>query len=423
MAFKFIHTADIHLDSPLRGISGQDVSVTSRIRKATRVAFEKLVGLAISEQVDFVVIAGDLYDGKWKDYQTGQFFASQMGRLQENGICVYLLYGNHDAESQTTKSLNLGGNVYAFSSKQAETVKLDHLNVALHGQSFSTRDVSDNLAADYPEPISGMFNIAILHTALGGMGGHENYAPCSLDDLRNSGHDYWALGHVHGREILSETPVIVFPGNLQGRHIREQGEKGAYLVEVSDDHTVDMTFLECSDVVWDEIDIDVSGLPSLSGIVEAMSTEILDRSRDVKDNLLVCRIILKGQTEIHNQLLISNEEILAEARAVASGAGFEIICIEKVKIGTSPTASVEELKGRQDALGELLNVLSDAQKDPDFLAGLEKEFEVLLSKLPAEIRISTENEMINGAASKDYSNLIEGVTPFLSANIMTGGTD
>ena len=190
-SFRFIHTADIHLDSPLKGLAGQEGSAADRVRTATREAFESLVGLALQEEVAFVIIAGDLYDGDWRDYQTGLFFIGQMGRLAAAEVPVFLLYGNHDAESQITRRLALPENVKRFSAGKPETFELKNLGVALHGQSFRQRDIADNLVPAYPEPIAGVFNIGVLHTGLGGMGGHANYAPCTLDDLVNKGYDYW----------------------------------------------------------------------------------------------------------------------------------------------------------------------------------------------------------------------------------------
>jgi DNA repair protein SbcD/Mre11 len=191
-SFRFIHTGDIHLDSPLKGLAGQQGSAAERIRTATRTAFENLISLAIEDEVDFVIIAGDLYDGDWRDYQTGLFFVKQMGRLSQAKIPVFLLHGNHDAESQITRKLTLPTNVSVFSARKAETFRLEHLDVALHGQSFRQRDITDNLVPAYPPPVAGCFNIGVLHTGLGGMPGHANYAPCAIEDLTNKGYEYWA---------------------------------------------------------------------------------------------------------------------------------------------------------------------------------------------------------------------------------------
>ena len=171
-----------------------------------------LVDQAIEEEIDFLVIAGDLYDGTWRDYKTGLFFAERMGRLNHARIPVFLLHGNHDAQSQITRPLVLPDNVNVFGIRRAETFQIEELNVALHGQSFRQAVVTDNLVPGYPSPIDGAFNIGVLHTALGGMGEHANYAPCSLAELVAKGYDYWALGHVHQGQVLHKQPHVVFPG-------------------------------------------------------------------------------------------------------------------------------------------------------------------------------------------------------------------
>lgn len=282
-SFRFVHTADIHLDSPLLGLVGQEGTAAERIRNATREAFEGLVELAIEEQVSFLVIAGDLYDGNWRDYKTGLFFVAQMGRLREARIPVYLLHGNHDAESQITRRLPLPDNVHVFGARQPESFRIDDLDVVLHGQSYRQRDVSENLARSYPQPVDGTFNIGVLHTGLGGMGGHANYAPCSLDDLINKGYDYWALGHVHRAEVLHEQPYIVFPGNLQGRHVREDGAMGAYLVAV-ENHQVAKALTVHNDVVrWAVLPVSLDEASSIDHAFELMRSTIEDAVVSIAD--------------------------------------------------------------------------------------------------------------------------------------------
>ena len=200
---KFLHAADVHLDSPLRGLERYDEAPAAEIRGATRRAFENLVELAITEAVGFVLLAGDLYDADWKDYNTGLFFARQMARLQEAGIQVLVIAGNHDAASQITRALRPPPNVHLFSTRAPETVVLDRLGVAVHGQGFATRAVTDDLTRAYPPARSDLFNIGLLHTSLDGRPGHEPYAPCTLEGLRSRGYQYWALGHVHQQEVVS----------------------------------------------------------------------------------------------------------------------------------------------------------------------------------------------------------------------------
>ena len=191
--FAFLHAADLHLDSPLRGLD--PAAPAERIRGATRQALVNLVDFALERRVAFVLLAGDLYDGDWKDWHTGQFLVQHLSRLTRAGIEVVAISGNHDAEQVLTRKLPVPGMMRA---DQAHTVRLANAPVAVHGQGFATPAVTHNLAAAYPDPVDGHFNIGLLHTACGS-GEHENYAPCTVADLVQRGYDYWALGHVHTR--------------------------------------------------------------------------------------------------------------------------------------------------------------------------------------------------------------------------------
>ena len=250
---KFIHASDIHLDSPLRGLERYDGAPVEQIRQTTRMAMRNLVRAAIEEKVDFVMIAGDLYDGDWRDFNTGLFLLQQMSELRSADIRVFIVSGNHDAASQITRSLRMPKNVHLFPTDAPDTVILGELGVAIHGQGFAKEAVTANLAQGYPQAQAGLFNIGLLHTSVTGRDGHEPYAPCSLADLLAKGYDYWALGHVHTREVLHEhDPWIVFPGNIQGRHIRETGAKGCMVVTVEDGEVVEATHRNLDVLRWTE---------------------------------------------------------------------------------------------------------------------------------------------------------------------------
>ncbi len=422
MEFRFIHTADIHLDSPLRGLAGYQGGAAARIRMATRDAFETLVGLAIDEEVSFFIIAGDLYDGDWRDYQTGLFFVGQMGRLAKAGIPAFVLYGNHDADSQITRSLVLPGNVKAFSSRKPETFELKQLGVALHGQSFRQRDITDNLVPAYPGPVANAFNIGVLHTGLGGMGGHANYAPCTLDDLVHKGYDYWALGHVHAGGVLHERPHVVFPGNLQGRHIRETGPKGACLITVDDGAVIEVAPLHADAVRWALVPVTVDGCGRTADVVDRVRRAIEDAvSNEADGRLLACRIEIKGRTDIHGQLLASLEHLLAEARAAALGLGDEVAWIEQVVVATQSTLDPAALLAREDALGELQRMLGSASEDATLLDQLRANIGELAGKLPHEVRADTEDAVLKAAINNDYTGLIDAVSGYLMARITAEG--
>jgi DNA repair protein SbcD/Mre11 len=208
-AFTFIHAADLHLGSPFSGLAIKDEEVAQRFAGACRKAFAELITRAIDAAVGFVVIAGDVYDGEWKDNTIGLFFNREIARLHRAGIPLFLLKGNHDAESVVTKTIPLPKSVHQFSSTKAQSFRLDHLKVALHGRSFADRSASENYALGYPAPVQGWFNIGVLHTSCTGRPGHASYAPCTVSDLTSRGYDYWALGHVHEYEAVCRDPWVV----------------------------------------------------------------------------------------------------------------------------------------------------------------------------------------------------------------------
>jgi len=417
-SFRFLHAADIHLDSPLRGLTGHEGSAVARIRSATRDAFEQLVTFAIDENVAFLVIAGDLYDGDWRDYNTGLFFAGQMGRLNAEGIPVYLLHGNHDAASQITKRLELPSNVHVFGSAKPETFVMDKLDVALHGQSFRQRDVTDNLSLTYPVPVPGSFNIGVLHTALAGRAGHESYAPCSPDDLVNKGYDYWALGHVHQAEVVHERPYIAFPGNLQGRHRRETGAKGANLITVDDGQVTALAPIPFDVVRWSYVPVDMKDASSFGAAVDRIGFALEAAVANEADGrLLVCRIALEGQTDIHDQLIASADQLLVEARAIALGLGNEIAWVEKVVTSTTPHVDPQAQLAREDAIGELQRMLQSAHTDDELLTQLESDIGEMIRKLPHEIRDDIDDDLLKAALDGEYAQLMTDVMPFLTARL------
>lgn len=269
--FKFIHAADIHLDSPLHRLDIYEGAPVMEFRQATRRAFENLIQLAIAEKVAFVLIVGDLYDGDWKDYNTGLYLVGQMNRLKEAGILMFVVAGNHDAASRITKTLRFPDNVRVFASDSPERFLLEEPLVAVHGQSFATPVIKKDLSFDYPEPVSGYFNIGLLHTCATGREGHEPYAPCSPEALRNKGYDYWALGHVHQHEILAQDPPVVFAGNIQGRHIRETGAKGCVVVAVDEAGRTELSFTALDVVRWAAIEVNADGAHN--------GFDIIDRAR------------------------------------------------------------------------------------------------------------------------------------------------
>lgn len=383
---KFIHAADIHLDSPLSGLASYKDAPAERLRTATRDAFTNLVDEAIDEAVDFMVIAGDLYDGTWKDYNTGHFFCGQMGRLNAAGIPVFLLYGNHDAESEMTKKLVLPPNVHVFETRKPTTFRIDPLKVALHGRSFKDAATTENLAVGYPEPIDGWFNIGVLHTALEGNAAHALYAPCSLAELAARGYDYWALGHVHEHTILLEAPWVVYPGNLQGRHIRETGPRGAVLVTVDETGKLELERLLVDVLRWHLVEADASSADTLEAVARLVGQEfeVLVAKADERRALSV-RVRISGATTVHGELFGREAQMRAEVIAQAAAFGHERLWVEKIRIETRPADAPEVIHGRADGLADLQALLANASRDDALLKELRDELRQLVDKLPVEL--------------------------------------
>ena len=385
---KFIHTADIHLDSPLKGLEVHEDAPVKEIREATRREFDNLIDLAIEEEVDFILIAGDLYDGDWKDYNTGLFFSARMGRLFKAGIKVFIVSGNHDAASQLTKTMPLPENVTLFSPKVSQCVKLDDLGVIIHGQSYSYRAVTENLASQYPQFDSNYFNIGLLHTSLTGREGHEDYAPCTLDDLKSKGYDYWALGHVHKREIISEEPWIVFPGNIQGRNIKETGAKGASLVTVADGRIIKVEALELDVLRWAVCQVDLSECETSEKVYDVVRQAFEQELDRANGKPLAIRLILTGSCPVHGKLLDQATQWTEGFRSIA--VQFGDIWLEKVKFQTSRKVSLEAMFGEDTPISGLLKSIQQIELDGESIFGLVPELSALKNKLPAEIQTGDE---------------------------------
>lgn len=413
---KFIHAADIHLDSPLTGLSAYPDAPVEMLRTATRDAFTKLVSEAVEQQVDFMVIAGDLYDGTWKDHNTGIYFCKEMGRLKRAGIPVYLLFGNHDAESEMTKKLQLPDNVFTFDARKPTTFHLEELKVALHGRSFKDKETVENLASGYPAPVPGLFNIGVLHTALEGSSAHANYAPCSLDELHAKGYQYWALGHVHEHQIWQGAATVVFPGNLQGRHIRETGPRGAVLVTVEDAEIAGIARLFVDVLRWYSLDVDVAGCNALAEVVVAIGQALEAVLTDTPATIpAVIRVNVIGKTQAHGELFGLEGQLRAEVLALAAAIGAERIWIEKVKVNTAAVDDGAVLRARADALADLQDLFEAAETDPDFLKGLQEELLGLVNKAPLELQAAV--PYFKDIRSGALMGLVRDVRPGLVAHL------
>ena len=398
--FRFLHAADLHLDSPLRGLEADPSAPAELIRGATRRALGRLVDLAIDEKVDFLLIAGDIYDGDWPDFGTGLFFGAQMRRLDHAGIPVFAVRGNHDAANRMTRSLRMPANVTIFDHGKAHTIRLPGPGVAIHGQSFADPKEPNDLSRGYPPPDKGLFNIGLLHTSAEGYAEHARYAPCDLPRLKAHGYDYWALGHIHERQELSKDPWIVFPGNLQGRHIKESGPKGASLVTVIDHRIASVEHRVLDVLRWVHIeDVDLDGAADETEALNRIQSALEAALRDADKLPLAARITLNGTTAAHAALSGDGlrEKILNEAQSLP---GEHRLWLEAIKLRTRPP---RDSTPRSDNLTRLLAEVDTIAANPP--SGLLGDWPtVLLGKLREAL---PDDHPLHAAAAGTAADILE----------------
>jgi exonuclease SbcD len=355
---KFIHAADLHVDSPLRGLDSYDGAPVERLRGATRQSLIALVELAIEQRVALVILAGDIYDGNWADFRTGLFFRDQMLRLRRAGILVFIVKGNHDAESQITKQLPEVDGVHVFSSVKSETFDLEDLGVAVHGRSFPHRAVPEDLVPLYPPPVPGRFNIGVLHTSLTGREGHDPYAPTSVDVLMDKGYDYFALGHVHAREVVWESgPRIVFPGNLQGRHAKETGPKGCELVTIEGGIITAADFVPLDVVRWHFLRLDASGIASVGALARHFLVQAQELVADARDRLHAVRLLVHGESSLHRLEAEQPGSLAAAIQAATQDMDQVDVWLEQVRLDLRSPLDRAAAAERADAVGEVVRLV------------------------------------------------------------------
>jgi DNA repair exonuclease SbcCD nuclease subunit len=391
LAFRFVHAADIHLDSPLRSLALRDPALAELIGGATRRALVNVVDLCLEEQVDALLLAGDLYDGDQTSMKTARFFADQMHRLDQAGTKVFIVKGNHDAASKITKQLTLPENVHVFGGR-AEFVEIEPAcgaPVAIHGLSFAEPKAPASLLPRFKPPVAGAVNIGVMHTSLSGSEGHDDYAPCSVAELQASGFRYWALGHIHKRSVVSGSCTVVMPGNPQGRDINEAGPKSATLVTIGDDGSVEIAERLTSIAEFARLTLPVEGCDDWASLVAAMRSAIETARDAARSEHLVLRLGLSGATPLAWRLRADAELLRSEADAFAARAGAKNTWIEKIEVGCTAPAAGKATPDAANPLAELMNTIeSEVLSSDAFVLETGEIAQELLKALPPECRAS-----------------------------------
>ncbi len=384
MPYRFVHAADIHLDSPLRSLALRDAELAELIGNATRRAFGNLVELCLNEHVDALLLAGDLYDGEQTSMKTARFLAGQTKRLHEAGIQVFIIRGNHDALSRITKELTFPESVKVFGGRaDFVSVECSGLAIAVHGLSFAQPKASESLLPRYRPPLQGAVNIALMHTSLDGAPGHDDYAPCKAAELHAAGFDYWALGHVHKRSVLEGRCKVVMPGMPQGRDIGESGPKSVTLVTIADDRSIAIEERLTSVAQFETVSANLSGIEDWRDMLDQITADLQRIRETVDSEHLVARLRLMGRTPLAWRIRGDRDLLWNEVVNQATGVGKT--WIEKIEIAcqvpdAGPAADL-------DPVSELRRIIAhDVVPSAAYQADIAAVAKDLRAQLPAECR-------------------------------------
>ena len=377
MRFKFVHAADLHLDTPFRGISA-DSALASTFQQATFRAFSRIVDVCLREHVAFLLLAGDLFDAKDRSVRARLALRRELERLEAAGIGAFIVHGNHDPLSGDTGTLGLPGGVKVFGPdwEEVEVRRDGQLLCRVQGLSYPEAEVRENLSTRFRRTAPD-FTVGLLHANLGGVEGHANYAPCTVEDLGARGLDYWALGHVHTRAeyALPGGAVAVYPGNPQGRHVNEPGERGCVLVEVEEGRTR-RRFVPVDRVRWHRLEVSLTGLGALEALVGAV-TEQVDASCAEELEGHAVRLTLTGRGPLHREL--SQPEALgqleAELREQLSRRHPPVL-LESLRDASRPEVDMETVRLSGGFTGTLLAEAEALAGDTEALAALWEDAEL-----------------------------------------------
>ena len=379
---RFVHAADLHLDSPFTGLkTAAPDNVARALYDATFTAYENIIDLCIDERVDALLVAGDVYDSADRSLRAQLKFVEGLKRLDEAGIRSFVCHGNHDPLDGWEAKLDYPPGCKRFGAmfEAAPVFEDDPQRAVVHGISYPTRDVYDNLALRVGRVDPNTFSIGLMHANVDGNADHALYAPCSLADLVFSGISYWALGHVHTRQILSDrSPTVVYPGNSQGRHPNEPGARGVYLVDVDDDGTANLDFKAVDTVRWERLDIDISSMETTQDLLDQLPQSADEALSGAEGRSVVLRITLTGRGVLHGSLRRPDfiEGVVDTLNGEWANRSPFAWC-ERIEDETAPPFNREERVGGSDFLAEVLKTSDSAKEDPEIQARMRDSLDDL----------------------------------------------
>lgn len=416
MGFTFIHAADLHLDSPFHLPGAQQGHVGEALADATFAAFDNLAALCLERKPLFLAVAGDVYDESDRGVRAQLRFLDGLRRLADADIQSFIVHGNHDPLERWSHRLSWPDAVHIFSTEAPETCVIEANGApaaAVTGMSYATRRVNENLAARFQAAHPDLFQVALLHCNCGGNTAHADYAPCAPAELAGAGFDYWALGHVHTRDVLNTRPHVVYPGNPQGRHVNEPGARGCYVVEVDDHNRVaEMTFVPLDVVRWAQRSVAVDGLDTIDLLADTLADALESLRAEHEGRHVVCRFRLEGRGPLYETLrnTAETDALLEELRRTGSNSE-PLVWVERLDVGCGPAIDLEAQRQEQDLLAVLLEEADRLRDAPDLKEALAPAF--------AELHAQAATQDIGAPNPEEVEALLDEAV-YLCASLLRG---
>ncbi|MFN2396923.1 MAG: exonuclease SbcCD subunit D, partial [Bacteroidales bacterium] len=402
----FIHTGDLHLDTPFKGLSGVNRELAGRLKDATFKSFQRIIDICIEESLDFLLITGDIFDSEIQSLAAQLRFVKELEKLSARGIPTYMICGNHDPLNSWMEELKLPENVFRFGASEVEcfTFEKDGKPLAdIYGISYGTKTENRSLADAYvlkenPAP----FSIALLHGTIGPAGAHENYVPFRLEDIKSKGFDYWALGHIHKHHVVHPAhPAIVYPGNPQGRDFGETGQRGCYRVVIAENNSPEMTFVPTQYIRFEEVVADLTGLDNIGELTGRIYGAVEELEGYRKNSARILRVTLKGRTALHGLLHRPGEtqNLLGMLNEGQLQQEFFTL-FDKLILQTLPDVDLDEMKEANDFTAEILKSFDSLEAD-------HKKYEELLSALDHEFGSQPAKRELEELTEEDKKEILE----------------
>ncbi|MBT3881120.1 MAG: DNA repair exonuclease [Candidatus Scalindua sp.] len=366
---KFIHCADLHLDSPFQGLTTKEPSLADRFKHATNDTFVKIMDLCLAEKVDFLTIGGDTFDGADRSLCAQILLRDQFERLHKANIHVIIVAGNHDPLSDWLTEIKYPENVHLIGSDKVEKVPIEKNGktvATIHGISHKEREVTENLSLKFHAKENGPVSIGLLHANVGSRKEHAPYAPCTINDLKAANIDIWLLGHIHTPEVLCDDPLILYPGNIQGRHINEDGPRGCYIIKTDSNRKISYEFKAVQNILWKQEEINIKNIMTAIELADLLSDKCEEElSKLINDEKgIVIRWNLTGSSPLYHELTMTDK--IEETKEILVEHFFNqtpFIFPESIRLSIKPERKKEDYLNQENFIGDFLKLAGKAKND------------------------------------------------------------